>query len=363
MTDPFAGLEPAPFWRHFEALTKIARATYEEERAVAYVIAWAGEQGYKTRRDGAGNLVVDVPATPGREKAPVVVLQGHLDMVCERDPDSPYDPRDGRIHVVRDGEWLRADGTTLGADNGVAIAAMLALAEDAGAPHGPLELLMTVAEEVGMAGAADLAPELITGSILLNLDSEEDATFTVGCAGGVDSIVRLDAPRAPVGADDVALRVTVAGGRGGHSGGDIAAGRANAIKLLARALSLPDELRIASFDGGASRNAIPREAAAVVVVPAADAELVRDLVVTAGVHGARAYEKTDPGVRVLVAAPAGAAPPGVEDYLVDDAVRRPAPGPPSRAPGSSRSSPRCRRDRSASAPTSPASSRRARRWA
>jgi acetylornithine deacetylase/succinyl-diaminopimelate desuccinylase-like protein len=203
VTDPFAGLEPAAFWRHFEALTKIPRATYEEERAVAHVVAWAAERGSVTRRDGAGNLVVDVPATPGREGAPTVILQGHLDIVCERDPDSPFDPRAGRIGVVRDGDWLRADGTTLGADNGVAIAAMLALVDD-GAPHGPLEFLMTVAEEVGMAGAADLDPELITGRVLLNLDSEEDATLTVGCAGGADSILRLEAPRAAVGPDEVA---------------------------------------------------------------------------------------------------------------------------------------------------------------
>jgi dipeptidase D len=166
---------------------------------------------------------------------------------------------------VRDGDWLRADGTTLGADNGVAIAAMLALVEDGEAPHGPLELLMTVAEEVGMAGAAALAPELITGSVQLNLDSEEDATLTVGCAGGADSIVRLEAPREPVAAGDVALRVSVSGGRDGHSGGDIAAGRSNAIKLLARALAAAPDLRIVSLDGGSRRNAIPRAAAATVL--------------------------------------------------------------------------------------------------
>jgi dipeptidase D len=295
--DPFAGLEPVAFWRHFDTLTRIPRATFEEEPAVAHVIAWAGERGFESRRDGAGNLVVDVPATHGRELAPTVILQGHLDIVCERDPGSPYDAREGRIHVVRDGEWLRADGTTLGADNGVAIAAMLSLVEE-GSPHGPLELLMTVREEVGMAGAAALAPELIAGSILLNLDSEEDATLTVGCAGGADSILRLDAPREPVGADEVALRVSVSGGRGGHSGGDIAAGRSNAIKLLARALSFAPELRLATFDGGASRNAIPRDACAVVVVGASEAESVRDVVVTAGVHAARAYERTDPAVRL-----------------------------------------------------------------
>jgi dipeptidase D len=301
VSDPFAGLEPVAFWRHFDTLTKIPRATFEEEAAVAHVVAWAGQRGLETRRDGAGNLVVDVPATAGRERAPTVILQGHLDIVCERDPASPNDPREGRIRVVRDGEWLRADGTTLGADNGVAIAAVLALVEE-GAPHGPLELLMTVEEEVGMAGAAALAPELTAGGILLNLDSEEDATLTVGCAGGADSILRLDAPREPVGADEVALRVTVGGGRGGHSGGDIAAGRSNAIKLLARALGHAPELRLAALDGGASRNAIPRDAAATIVVAASEADAIRDAIVTGGVDAARAYERTDPAVRVTVAA-------------------------------------------------------------
>ncbi len=292
VTDPFAGLEPAPFWRHFEALTRIPRASHEEEQAAAHVIAWAAERKLTTRRDGAGNLVVDVPATPGRQGAPTVVLQGHLDMVCERDPDSPYDPRAGRIGVVRDGDWLRAEGTTLGADDGVAIAAMLALVEDSAAAHGPLELLMTVAEEVGMGGAAKLGPELITGSVLLNLDSEEDATFTVGCAGGADSVLRLEAPREP--AADGALRVTVSGGRGGHSGADIALGRANAIKVLARVLATAPSLRIASLDGGASRNAIPRDATAIVL---ADGR-AREAIEAAGAAVATAFEATDPGLRI-----------------------------------------------------------------
>lgn len=303
MTDPFAGLEPVAFWRHLEALTRIPRATYEEQRAVAHVIAWADARGFGTRRDGTGNLVVDAPATPSRERARTVILQGHLDIVCERDLDSPFDPREGRIHVVRDGDWLRADGTTLGADNGVAIAAMLALVEDEEAEHGPLELLMTVAEEVGMVGAAELDPGLINGSVLLNLDSEEDATLTVGCAGGADTIVRFEAPREPIGPHERALRVAVSGGRGGHSGGDIANGRANAIKLLARALAGAPGVRIASLDGGASRNAIPRDANAVIVVAADVAEPVRDAIVRAGVHAARAYERTDADVTVAVTLP------------------------------------------------------------
>ncbi len=179
-------------------------------------------------------------------------------MVCEREPDSPYDPAHGRIHVVREGDWIHAEGTTLGADNGVAIAAMLAVAEDGRAAHGPLDLLMTVDEERGLAGAAALDAALLGGDLLLNLDSEEDATLTVGCAGGVDTVVRLDAPRTP--ADGRRLRVVASGARGGHSGGDIALGRANAIAALARALRAAPELRIVSLDGGASRNAIPRDA-------------------------------------------------------------------------------------------------------
>jgi dipeptidase D len=259
------------------------------------VIAWAGEHGFATRRDAAGNLVVAVPPTPGREAAPTVILQGHLDMVCERDPDSPYDAREGRIHVARDGDWLRADGTTLGADDGVAIAAMLAVAEDPAAAHGPLELLMTVQEEVGLGGASRLDPALISGDVLLNLDSEEDATLTVGCAGSIDTQVRFEAPRSPV--DGPLLRVTVAGARGGHSGGDIALGRANAIKALARALRAAPELRIVSFDGGTSRNAIPRDAAAVV----AAGDEARSAIAAEGARIAAAYRDTDPGVRVTVA--------------------------------------------------------------
>ena len=158
VTDAFSGLEPAPFWRHFEALTRIPRPSYEEAAVAAHVQAWAAERRLEVRSDAAGNLVVAVPATPGREAAPAVILQGHLDMVCEREPDSPYDPRTGPIGVIRDGDWLHADGTTLGADDGVAIAAMLALAEDPDAEHGPLELLMTIEEEVGLGGAFRLIP-------------------------------------------------------------------------------------------------------------------------------------------------------------------------------------------------------------
>jgi len=294
VTDLLAGLEPAPFWRHFEALTRIPRASHEEEQAVAHVVAWAAERGFATARDTTGNLVVRVPASAGREAAAGVILQGHLDMVCERDPGSPNDPRAGRIELVCDGDWLRAEGTTLGADDGVAIAAMMAVAEDATVEHGPLELLMTVAEEVGLAGAAALDPELIGGTALLNLDTEEDGTFTVGCAGGADTVVRLRGPRAPAGGP--LARVTVGGALGGHSGGDIALGRANAIRVLARALRAALGLRIASLDGGASRNAIPRDAEALVV---ADDE-ARAAIAAAAARIRAAHRRTDPGLRIAV---------------------------------------------------------------
>ena len=182
-TSVLSGLEPRAFWGHFEALTKIARPSRHEEPVIEHVRAWAEQHGFELQQDAGRNLVIRVPATSGREGAPIVTLQGHLDMVCERDPSSPNDPAEGRIALVRDGEWLTADGTTLGADDGVAIAAMMALVEDESLPHGPLELLMTVAEEVGLEGANALDPALVTGSILVNLDSEEDGRLTVGCAG------------------------------------------------------------------------------------------------------------------------------------------------------------------------------------
>src|SRR4051794_7566685 len=226
-TSVLAGVEPRSFWEHFETLTTIARPSRQEEPVIEHVRAWADRQGFELRQDEARNLVIDVPATAGRESAPKVTLQGHLDMVCERQPDSPNDPTEGRIELVRDGDWLTANGTTLGADDGVAIAAMMALVEDESLPHGPLELLMTVAEEVGLEGANGLDGSMLTGTVLLNLDSEEDGRLTVGCAGSTDTWVRIERPRAPVDEGAITFSVAVSGGLGGHSGSNIAHGRSN----------------------------------------------------------------------------------------------------------------------------------------
>jgi dipeptidase D len=297
------GLEPPAFWAHFEALTRIARPSRHEEPVIEHVRRWAEQHAFELRQDEGRNLVIHVPATPGRETAPTVTLQGHLDMVCERDPSSPYDPAEGRIALVRDGVWLTADGTTLGADDGVAIAAMMALAEDESLPHGPLELLMTVAEEVGLEGANALDPALIAGTILVNLDSEEDGKLTVGCAGSTDTWIRIEAPREPAVDGAVSLTVTVSGGKGGHSGSGIALGRSNADKVLGRALRETSEqvsFRLVSFDGGKSRNAIPRDAVAVCSVAADDEEAFRKAVEASAVTIRGAFATTDPGLSMVV---------------------------------------------------------------
>ncbi len=300
-TSVLARLEPHVFWAHLEALTRIARPSRHEEPVIEHVRRWAADRGLELRQDEGRNVVIHVPATAGREGAPTITLQGHLDMVCERDPSSPNDPTEGRIALVRDGDWLTADGTTLGADDGVAIAAMMALAEDESLVHGPLELLMTVAEEVGLEGANALDPALVGGSILVNLDSEEDGKLTVGCAGSTDTWIRIDAPREPADPGAVRLSVTVSGGQGGHSGMGIALGRSNAVKVLGRALREASEtapFRLVSFEGGKSRNAIPRDAVAVCSVAAGDEDAFRSAVAASAETIRDSFSTTDPRVSI-----------------------------------------------------------------
>jgi dipeptidase D len=302
-TTALAGLEPRSFWWHFEALTKIARPSRQEKAVSDHVRAWADQHGFELEGDSTGNLVVRIPASDGRESAAKITLQGHLDMVCEREPDSPNDPAEGRIELVRKGEWLKANGTTLGADDGVAIAAMMALVEDESLPHGPLELLMTVAEEVGLEGANGLDPKLVTGSILVNLDSEEDGKLTVGCAGSTDTWIHVEQPRSATDEGARTLSVTASGGLGGHSGSNIALGRANAIKVLGRVLREAHEasrFRLVSLNGGKSRNAIPRDAVAIVSVAADREEAFRGAVEKAATTVRDAFKTTDSGATATV---------------------------------------------------------------
>jgi dipeptidase D len=265
-----AELEPRRVWAHFLALTRIPRPSKEENEARAYVLEWAAAHEFQADQDAVGNVVVRVAPSHGRERGPAVVLQAHLDMVCERDPDSPYDPRAGRIGVVLDGDWIRADGTTLGADNGIGVAAAMAAATDPDVAHGLLELLFTVSEEQGLTGAKELDPELVSGRVLVNLDGTSDEAITIGCAGSTHTFTRLRLPPGSRSSREVGREVTIAGARGGHSGGDIARGRANAIKVLGHVLSRAYErgpFRLARLEGGVSRNAIPRSARAELSVP------------------------------------------------------------------------------------------------
>ena len=274
-----AGLEPALVWERFAELTQIPRPPKEEEQARAYVLDHAQRLGLESAVDAEGNVLLRVPATAGREGAETVVLQSHLDMVCERDPASRFDPREGRIRVVVDGDWVIAPETTLGADNGIGVAAALAMAEDPDVEHGPLELLFTVAEEQGLDGAKAVAPAFVTGRLLVNLDGTSDRAITIGCAGALHTFTRLRLPRAPRSTGCVALRVALTGARGGHSGADIARGRVNAIAALGRVLSRAGAqapFGLVRLAGGVSRNAIPREAEAVVALASETRLLFRE---------------------------------------------------------------------------------------
>lgn len=267
MTDAPQGLEPKLLWELFAQIAAIPHGSGDEAALAAHLAQVAENAGLQTRRDAAGSLLVSAPATPGYEDAPTVVLQGHLDMVCEKNADVEFDfARDG-IRLRRDGQWLRAHGTTLGADNGIGVAAGLAAALDETVVHGPLEILLTIDEESGLTGARQLEPDLIEGRVLLNLDSEEPGALYVGCAGGAGVEITLPLEFVTPG-PGTGVRLTVKGLRGGHSGIDIIDNRGSAVKLLARLLRELTELGVAVADiaGGDKHNAIPREASALVAI-------------------------------------------------------------------------------------------------
>lgn len=248
----------------FEQISAIPRGTGREADLSAWLQAWAGQRGYPWKTDAAGNLLIRVPASSGCEAGPVLILQGHMDMVCEKTPESQHDFLKDPIRPVVDGEWLRAEGTTLGADNGIAIALAMALAEEAVVRHPPLELLFTVEEEVGIGGANRLQPGFAEGKILINLDSEDEGTFVVGCAGGQTTHIRMGLWFEPL-REWQSYNFKVSGLQGGHSGVDIHKHRANANRLLARTLArirarVP--MRIVGLQGGTAHNAIPRQAEA-----------------------------------------------------------------------------------------------------
>ncbi len=274
MDKNLTALKPALVWKHFAQIVRIPRPSHHEERIRRYILDFAAAHGLECREDGAHNVYVRKPASPGMENRKGVVLQAHLDMVPQKNNDKMFDFENDPIDAYVDGAWVTADGTTLGADNGIGVASILAVLEDDTLVHGPLEALFTATEETGMDGAFGLEPGLLQGEILLNLDSETEGELYVGCAGGLDANVAFDyaAERTPESGYK-AVRLTVKGLKGGHSGIQIVCQRANANKLLfrfLRSVRTTCDVLLCAVDGGGLRNAIPREAEATLMVADAD---------------------------------------------------------------------------------------------
>jgi dipeptidase D len=312
MTSPLAHLEPAWLWKHFDQLRQIPRASQKEERVRAHIKAWADERKFPVREDAVGNQCVSVPATAGHDKARTVVIQGHVDMVAEKDKATEFDFDKDPIQVRVDGDWVVADHTTLGADNGLGVAAALAAVDDPSVVHGPMELLFTVDEETALTGASNLDPSIITGRTLLNLDSEEDGALFVGCAGGCTTAIKFDITRAAAPAGFTPLRVEISGLKGGHSGLMIHENRGNSIKVLARVLrrwQSQGELLLDAIEGGNKHNAIPREASAVVYVPTAAVPKLRELAEELRNKALTEIATIDPGLAITVSEAAGAGKP------------------------------------------------------
>ena len=253
---------------HFEKISAVPRGTKHEAGIRQWLIDWAAAHNFKSRVDAVGNLILYVPASAGRESSETLILQGHLDMVWQKTPDSDHDFTRDPIRLLRDGDWIKADRTTLGADNGIAIALMLALGEDPSLSHPALELLLTVEEEEGLGGANYVDPSLLSGKTLINLDSEEEGVFTTGCAGGCSTYMTLPVSWSPAASKETVFQLKISGLRGGHSGEDINKQRGNANKISARVLDFIQRavpLRLSLLKGGTARNAIPRDAEAVFV--------------------------------------------------------------------------------------------------
>lgn len=304
MTTALDQLEPQAVWKHFAALAAIPRASEKEAAAREYVLGVARRHGLEAVQDETGNVVVRKPSRPGREKAVPAVIQGHLDMVCEKNEGTAHNFDTDPIRPVVDGDWLKAQGTTLGADNGVGVAAALAVMESDTVAHGPLEFVFTVDEESGLTGASRFPGGLLRSRYFLNLDNEEENTLCIGCAGGVNSVARRKVSRheAPAGE---AFRIKVAGLAGGHSGVDIHRGRGNAVRILGRALAAAMDrmpVGIAEIQGGSKRNAIPREASAVVVVGAGRAAELKELLAKYEAEVRADLGSFDPGLRISVEA-------------------------------------------------------------
>lgn len=300
MNEVLDTLEPKILWKYFGEILQIPRPSKKEEKIRAYLVDFAQKHNLECKTDKTGNVLIRKAATPGRENRPCVILQSHMDMVCEKNGDSKHNFDTDPIPVHVEDGWLKAKDTTLGADNGLGVATELAILASNDIEHGPLECLFTVDEETGLTGAFGLEENFLQGKILLNLDSEDDALFFIGCAGGIDTVIEYPFEKQAADSSLQYFRITVKGLLGGHSGDDINKGRANANQLLARFLynlGIEQEYRLASFNGGNLRNAIAREASAVVGLK--DAARLKAAVTNFKNIFAHEYRATEPNLDVV----------------------------------------------------------------
>lgn len=316
-------LAPQNVWKHFYSLTRIPRPSGHMEKITAFLLEFGKNLGLESFVDEAGNVIIRKPATPGMENRKGVILQAHMDMVPQKNNDKVHDFTTDPIETYVDGDWLKACGTTLGADDGLGVAAIMAVLEATDLRHGPLEALITKDEETGMYGAFGLKPGTLQGEILLNLDSEDEGELYIGCAGGIDLTATLAYKEEAAPEGFVARKLTLKGLRGGHSGLEINEGRANANKLMARVahdLLVEFDCQLASFQGGNMRNAIPREAHAVLLFNPEDMEGLDEYIAEYEAQIAAEYAPIESGVTLRIEeaeVPAGVVPEEIQDNLIN----------------------------------------------
>lgn len=300
------GLEPQSVWNFFYDISQIPRCSKHEEKIIAYLENFARLHSLIYMKDKTGNICIKKPASHGLEKKPGVILQGHIDMVCEKNNNVTFNFETEALRLKKEGDWLTADGTTLGADNGIAVAMSLAVLADSSLIHGPLEALFTVDEETGLTGATNLDPSIINGTILFNIDSEEEGVFYIGCAGGVTTIGTIPVTYETAPADTVPFTLKISGLRGGHSGAEIHEGRGNSVVFGSRilhALSLEMDILLYELNGGDKHNAIPRECTASFSTSRKNEKSVRSIIDAFGEILAAEYGDIEPGLKVELILP------------------------------------------------------------
>ncbi len=301
MSQEILNLKPNVIWKHFYSLTQIPRPSKKEGRIIEFMKNFGEQLGLDTKVDAVGNVIIKKPATPGMENRKGIILQGHLDMVPQKNSDKQHDFEKDPIEAYVDGEWVTANGTTLGSDNGMGVSAAMAVLEAKDLVHGPIEALFTIDEETGMTGAINLKSGYLDGDILLNMDSEDEGELYIGCAGGIDITVKFKYTEEEVPQGMIPYAVNVTGLKGGHSGLDIHLGKGNACLILNKTLLNASErygIRIVSINAGSLRNAIPREAFATVVVPAKFENEFKEFITESWQTAKSMFKDIDPGVKI-----------------------------------------------------------------